>query len=276
MEVHLLHLYPAHLSHMECRHQCVLLITLSCAACVICCSINELQDQFGIDHSTTADKLPHIAASIAIMSVPGLIAWGADGAMRLFYPGMVSAAAASGRGSSSEGSSPGSLVLAAAGAAPGGAVAKAAPLVPFLNLSYGYLPLVSPLQCLYDCYCSCMLVWAARKAAYKVVTCTRRTGSSTMQHGFDTWLRHISGQHSYTEVLQWLHVVNQWVSGGVPFFEHSAKRPGIFAGFDKESHAGTMLTVCCAGVGCHAVLLPQAAAGGGWPHIAGHCSHIWP
>lgn len=157
--VEVLHLYAAQLFQLECMHQCLPLSTLSCAAYVLCCSIKELQDQFGIDHSSTADKLPHIAASIAIMSVPGLIAWGADGAMRLFYPGMVSAAAASGRASSSEGSSPGSLVLAAAGAAPGGAVSKAAPpLVPFLNLSYGYLPLVRTLQCLYNCYCLSMLI----------------------------------------------------------------------------------------------------------------------
>lgn len=122
-------------------------------------SIHELQDQFGIDPSTTADKLPHIAASIAIMSVPGLIAWGADASMRLAYnAGPLKAASRTLSAITSGGDDGGGAVGAAAGqlAVAGGAagspgaattsssVALAAPLVPFLNLSYGYLPLVSP------------------------------------------------------------------------------------------------------------------------------------
>lgn len=121
-----------------------------CACCCAYCSITELQDQFGIHHSTTADKLPHIAASIAIMSVPGLIAWGADASMRLAYKaGLITTpAAADSSSGSSSGPGAGELVLAADG---GGAVGSAAavaqasrprPLVPFLSLSYGYLPLV--------------------------------------------------------------------------------------------------------------------------------------
>lgn len=125
------------------------------------CSIHELQDQFAIDPSTAADTLPHIAASIAIMSVPGLIAWGADASMRLAYNlGPLKAASqnlsAFTSGDENDGGAVGGagagqqLAVAGAGAAgaPGAAattsrsVALAAPLVPFLNLSYGYLPLV--------------------------------------------------------------------------------------------------------------------------------------
>lgn len=107
-------------------------------------SIHELQDQFGVDPSITADKLPHIAASIGIMSVPGLIAWGADGAMRLAYSSGLMGATGSKPGSSSSGGAAGGLALAAAqGGGSAAAAAQASLLVPFMSLSYGYLPLVS-------------------------------------------------------------------------------------------------------------------------------------
>jgi hypothetical protein len=101
------------------------------------------------------------------MSVPGLIAWGADASMRLAYnagplkaASRTFAALTSGDGSDGPGVGGGGggagqqLAVAAGGAAAAGAagaaaattrssVALAAPLVPFLNLSYGYLPLVS-------------------------------------------------------------------------------------------------------------------------------------
>lgn len=101
------------------------------------CSIMELQDQFGIAHDTTSHQLPHMAASVAIMAVPGLMAWAADTSMRLAYnSGPLKAAART--------AITGSLQMAGATAASVTSIASlSGPLVPFINLSYGYLPLVS-------------------------------------------------------------------------------------------------------------------------------------
>jgi hypothetical protein len=100
------------------------------------CSITELQDQFGIAHDTTAHQLPHMAASVAVMAVPGLMAWAADTSMRLAYnSGPLKAAART--------AITGSLQMAGATAASVTSIASlSGPLVPFINLSYGYLPLV--------------------------------------------------------------------------------------------------------------------------------------
>jgi hypothetical protein len=100
------------------------------------CSITELQDQFGVAHETTAHQLPHMAASVAVMAVPGVMAWAADTSMRLAYnSGPLKAAAKS--------AITGSLQMAGATAASVTSIASlGGPLVPFINLSYGYLPLV--------------------------------------------------------------------------------------------------------------------------------------
>lgn len=70
------------------------------------------------------------------MALPGLMAWGADTSMRLAYnAGPLKAAARS--------AITGSLQMAGATAASVTSLASlSGPLVPFINLSYGYLPLV--------------------------------------------------------------------------------------------------------------------------------------
>lgn len=80
----------------------------------------ELEVQFGVSPALFIDKLPHIAASGAIMAVPGLVAWAADAAGRAAQ--RAAAAAAAGGG--------------------GGVKAWMREPAAFLNLSYGYLPLV--------------------------------------------------------------------------------------------------------------------------------------
>eukprot|EP00878_Enallax_costatus_P004842 GHUV01005096.1.p1 GENE.GHUV01005096.1~~GHUV01005096.1.p1 ORF type:complete len:906 (+),score=289.25 GHUV01005096.1:167-2884(+) len=88
----------------------------------------ELEDQFGVDPVLLADKAPHILASIGVMAVPGLIAWGSDAVMRLAFNNSKRAAAAP--------------AVAGGAAALAGTAAAPVPIAPFLNLSYGYLPLV--------------------------------------------------------------------------------------------------------------------------------------
>eukprot|EP00878_Enallax_costatus_P012168 GHUV01012706.1.p2 GENE.GHUV01012706.1~~GHUV01012706.1.p2 ORF type:complete len:157 (+),score=59.99 GHUV01012706.1:1176-1646(+) len=62
------------------------------------------------------------------MAVPGLIAWGSDAVMRLAFNNSKRAAAAP--------------AVAGGAAALAGTAAAPVPIAPFLNLSYGYLPLV--------------------------------------------------------------------------------------------------------------------------------------
>lgn len=88
----------------------------------------ELEAQFGLDPTLLADKGPHILASIGVMAVPGLIAWGSDTLMRTAF------------GSSN--TTPTAPAVVGADAPVVTSVAVSAPITPFLELSYGYLPLV--------------------------------------------------------------------------------------------------------------------------------------
>lgn len=129
------------------------------------CRLPFLEQQLGVDPALLSDKLPHIGASLAIMAVPGLFAWGADIVMRLITPGSAVAAASASTSSAAAGQGP-ALALSGAGgglamgtgASPSSsrsssptpaavAAAAANPTLdctppPFLQLSYAYLPLV--------------------------------------------------------------------------------------------------------------------------------------
>eukprot|EP00883_Tetradesmus_obliquus_P009178 jgi/Sobl393_1/19957/SZX72903.1 len=107
----------------------------------------ELEGQFGVPHLLFEPKAPHMLASAAIMAVPGLMAWGSDALMRLAFTQQRLAEAAA--AAAAAGGDGGKLALAgaAAGGRPASRAAAAAAggadiIVPFLSLSYGYLPLV--------------------------------------------------------------------------------------------------------------------------------------
>lgn len=132
------------------------------------CRVPELEAQFGVDPALLSHNLPHILASIGIMAVPGLMAWGSDAVMRLAFehkplPAVAAAttaeaaaavpAPARGPRKSPRGGmgaangmalAATATVAAAAGTTTTAATTAAAtkPIVPFLSLSYGYLPLV--------------------------------------------------------------------------------------------------------------------------------------
>lgn len=98
-------------------------------------------------HLLLEPKVPHMLASAAIMAVPGLMAWGSDALMRLAFTQQRLAEAAA--AAAAAGGDGGKLALAGAAAAgrPASRAAAAAAggadtIVPFLSLSYGYLPLV--------------------------------------------------------------------------------------------------------------------------------------
>lgn len=97
--------------------------------CTCSCRLPELESQFGVDPALLTEKGPHILASIAVMSVPGLIAWGADSIMRLAY-------------NSSHQSPAAPRTLGGTAVLSGASLQQGSSITPFLNLSYGYLPLV--------------------------------------------------------------------------------------------------------------------------------------
>jgi hypothetical protein len=99
-----------------------------------------------VSHALLEPQATHILASVGVMAVPGLVAWGSDALMRLAFTQQRLAEAAAAAGAA--GGDSGRLALAGAGAGrpPSRAAAAAAGsgdiIVPFLSLSYGYLPLV--------------------------------------------------------------------------------------------------------------------------------------
>jgi hypothetical protein len=84
------------------------------------CRLPALAHQLGLDPAVFAARPAHIAASLAVLAAPGLLAWAADAAGR-------AAAAAAGP-------------AVAAGDSPADDAPAVAP--PFLRMAYGYLPLV--------------------------------------------------------------------------------------------------------------------------------------
>lgn len=104
----------------------------------------ELEAQFGIDPLLLADKWPHILASVGIMAVPGLLAWGFDAAGRVALSAAAAsaAAAAPAPAPATAGAAADSGAAAAAAAPPQPPLWARGPPAAFLSLSYGYLPLV--------------------------------------------------------------------------------------------------------------------------------------
>jgi NAD-dependent dihydropyrimidine dehydrogenase PreA subunit len=112
-----------------------------------------LLSDFGIEPAGVLEpRLAHCAAAAAVLAAPGLVAWGADAAWRAAAGALAPAparAALAPAGAGAAGAGPDAAralsVLAAASASYAGSAAGApvvAPQKPFLDLSYGYLPLV--------------------------------------------------------------------------------------------------------------------------------------
>jgi hypothetical protein len=107
-----------------------------------------LLSDFGIEPAGVLEpRLAHCAAAAAVLAAPGLVAWGADAAWRAvagaLAPARATLAIAGAAGASPDAARALSVLAAAstsyAGAAAG--VPVVAPQKPFLDLSYGFLPL---------------------------------------------------------------------------------------------------------------------------------------
>jgi hypothetical protein len=117
----------------------------------------------GVDPAAVAARGPHMLVSAAVLAVPGAVAWGADAAWRAAAAAMRPAGEATmqpalagtgGGGASVEGRAVAALQRAAAGySAQASGAPVVAPIKPFLQLGYGYLP----------------LVWAATLAHYEAL-----------------------------------------------------------------------------------------------------------
>ena len=140
--------------HVECYRLLLHLRSLASFGVPNMCVLLQLCAQLGLNADALTGPLPaHMAASVAVLAAPGLVAWALDAAGRwvptLAMPwqalpapqaavASASAAAAGGGGVPSAGS----------GRAPG-------PAVGFLEMAYGYTP----------------LVWAATLAHYLLLFC---------------------------------------------------------------------------------------------------------
>lgn len=122
----------------------------------------QLCAALGIDSGAVADKGSHIPVSLLVLAAPGVLAWGADAAWRAvgnaMQPAMALAAPSTAPIAADRTSSESEAVAVMQRAAVGYSAQQSgspvvAPVKPFLELSYGYLP----------------LVWAATLAHYEAL-----------------------------------------------------------------------------------------------------------